>query len=172
VHALYYMFAQRGFSVLRFNFRSVGRSQGLFDNGAGELADAAAALDWMQALTKEARSCWLAGISFGSWISMQLLMRRPEVQGFLTIAPLAKHYDFSFLAPCPTSGLIVNGANDKVTEPEVVEALVKKLKTQKGITIEHVVMAETNHFFENKVDELTAICGSYVDRRMKEMGHG
>ncbi len=171
VHALYYMFAQRGFSVLRFNFRSVGRSQGLFDNGAGELADAAAALDWMQTLTKEAKSCWLAGISFGSWISMQLLMRRPEVQGFLTIAPLAKHYDFSFLAPCPTSGLIVNGANDKVTEPEVVEALVKKLKTQKGITIEHVVMADTNHFFENKVDELTAICGSYVDRRMKEMGH-
>ncbi len=171
VHSLYYMFAQRGFSVLRFNFRSVGRSQGLFDNGAGELADAAAALDWMQTLTKEARSCWLAGVSFGSWISMQLLMRRPEVQGFMTIAPLARHYDFSFLAPCPTSGLIVNGEKDKVTTPDVVEALVKKLKTQKGITIEHVVMPDTNHFFQGKTDELTAICASYLDRRMKEMGH-
>ncbi len=172
VHALYYMFARRGFSVLRFNFRSVGRSQGLFDNGAGELADAAAALDWMQTLTKEARSCWLAGVSFGSWISMQLLMRRPEVQGFLTIAPLASHYDFSFLAPCPTSGLIVNGAQDKVVPPEVVEeALVKKLKTQKGIEIEHVVMEGANHFFEGKVDELVALCDAYVGRRMKELGH-
>ena len=170
VHSLYYMFAQRGFSVLRFNFRGVGRSQGLFENGAGELADAAAALDWMQTLTKEARSCWIAGVSFGAWISMQLLMRRPEIQGFLTIAPLAKHYDFSFLAPCPTSGLIVNGAEDKVTPPDVVEALVKKLKTQKGITIDHVPMPKTNHFFEGKIDELTAICSAYVDRRMEEMG--
>ncbi len=48
VHSLYYMFAQRGFSVLRFNFRGVGRSQGLFENGAGELSDAASALDWLQ----------------------------------------------------------------------------------------------------------------------------
>ncbi len=171
VHALYYMFANQGFSVLRFNFRSVGRSQGLFENGAGELADAAAALDWMQTLTKEARSCWLAGVSFGSWISMQLLMRRPEVQGFLTIAPLARHYDFSFLAPCPTSGLFVNGAEDKVTPPEVTEQLVKKLKTQKGITIDHVVMEGTNHFFEGKVEELTALCDAYVKRRMEELGH-
>ncbi len=125
----------------------------------------------MQTITREARSCWLAGVSFGSWISMQLLMRRPEVQGFLTIAPLAKHYDFSFLAPCPTSGLIVNGALDKVTPPEVVETLVKKLKTQKGITIDHVVIEGANHFFEGKVDELTALCDAYVGRRMREMGH-
>ena len=37
VHSLYHMFASRGFSVLRFNFRGVGRSQGMFENGAGEL---------------------------------------------------------------------------------------------------------------------------------------
>ncbi|WP_038036536.1 alpha/beta hydrolase [Thermopetrobacter sp. TC1] len=170
VHALYYMFVRRGFSVLRFNFRGVGRSQGLFDNGAGELADAAAALDWLQLVTKEPRSCWLAGVSFGSWISMQLLMRRPEVQGFITIAPLAKHYDFSFLAPCPTSGLFVNGAEDKVTPPEEVEKLVKKLKTQKGITIDHVVIPGANHFFEGKRDELIAVCDDYLVRRMEEMG--
>ena len=45
VYHLYYAFAERGFSVLRFNFRGVGRSQGMFDHGAGELSDAAAALD-------------------------------------------------------------------------------------------------------------------------------
>ena len=39
VHMLYELFRSRGFSVLRFNFRGVGRSQGLFDNGAGELAE-------------------------------------------------------------------------------------------------------------------------------------
>ena len=54
---------------------------------------------------REAKICWIAGISFGAWISMQLLMRRPEISGFISMAPLAKHYDFSFLAPCPASGL-------------------------------------------------------------------
>jgi len=167
VHSLYYMFAERGFSVMRFNFRGVGRSQGLFDNGAGELADAAAALDWLQAINREARVCWITGISFGAWISMQLLMRRPEISGFISIAPLAKHYDFSFLAPCPASGLFVNGDEDQVTPPAVVQNLVTKLKTQRGITIEHILMEGANHFFADRIDELTQICSDYLDRRMK-----
>ena len=166
VHDLYYMFRDRGFSVLRFNFRGVGRSQGLFDNGAGELSDAAAALDWMQTYNKEAATCWIVGISFGAWISMQLLMRRPEIAGFISIAPLAKHYDFSFLAPCPASGLFVNGQYDTVTPADSINALVAKLKTQKGIKIDHVVMPDTNHFFEDKIPELTDICASYLDKRL------
>ena len=167
VHSLHYMFIDRGFSVLRFNFRGVGRSQGLFDNGAGELSDAAAALDWMQSHNREARICWIAGISFGAWISMQLLMRRPEISGFISIAPLAKHYDFSFLAPCPASGLFVNGDQDAVTPPDAVQSLVTKLKTQKGITIDHKVMADANHFFTDRIEELTEICGKYLDKRLK-----
>ena len=50
-------FAERGFSVLRFNFRGVGRSQGAFDHGQGELSDAASALDWAQSINPEARAC-------------------------------------------------------------------------------------------------------------------
>ena len=46
--ALYKLFQARGFSVLRFNFRGVGKSQGSYDNGEGELADAATAMDWLQ----------------------------------------------------------------------------------------------------------------------------
>ncbi len=166
VHSLYYMFAQRGFSTLRFNFRGVGRSQGLFENGAGELSDAASALDWLQAHNREAKICWIAGVSFGAWISMQLLMRRPEISGFISVAPLAKHYDFSFLAPCPASGLFVNGDKDTVTPPEAVNTLVTKLKTQKGIVIEHKVMTGANHFFQDKIDDLTKICAGYLDKRL------
>jgi len=166
VYDLFYAIAQRGFSALRFNFRAVGRSQGSFDHGAGELSDAAAALDWVQSVTPDAKSCWIAGVSFGAWIGMQLLMRRPEIEGFISVAPPANRFDFSFLAPCPSSGLIVHGDSDRVAPLKDVETLVSKLKTQKGIVIEQSVIAGANHFFDNKTEELIASCSNYLDKRL------
>jgi alpha/beta superfamily hydrolase len=166
IYRLFYMFKERGFAVLRFNFRGVGRSQGQFDHGAGELSDAASALDWVQTIHPDARSCWVAGFSFGAWIGMQLLMRRPEIEGFISIAPPANLHDFSFLAPCPSSGLIVHGDVDKVVPPKDVQNLVDKLKMQKGIVIDQKVIDGANHFFEQKVDELIDTCSGYLDRRL------
>ncbi|GBE43093.1 alpha/beta hydrolase family protein [bacterium BMS3Bbin10] len=166
VYQLYYTFVRRKFSVLRFNFRGVGRSQGLFDNGAGELSDAASALDWMQGYNPESRFCWIAGVSFGAWISMQLLMRRPEIAGFISVAPPANLYDFSFLAPCPSSGLMINGGEDRVVSTEDVIGLVERLKTQKGVIIDHQVVPKANHFFENHVDVLMEQIDAYLDSRL------
>jgi alpha/beta superfamily hydrolase len=166
IYQLYYAFVHRGFSALRFNFRGVGRSQGNFDHGTGELSDSAAALDWAQSITPEAKSCWIAGFSFGAWIGMQLLMRRPEVEGFISIAPEPNRYDFSFLAPCPSSGLIIHGDKDIVAPAKDINTLVEKLKTQKGIVIEQKVVAGANHFFENKIDVLMGSVNGYLDKRL------
>ena len=165
VYSLYYTFVKRGFSVLRFNFRGVGRSQGIFDQGPGELSDAATALDWLQLANPDAKSCWIAGVSFGAWIAMQLLMRRPEIDGFISVAPPANLYDFSFLAPCPSSGLMINGDRDRVVPVAAVKTLVDKLKTQRGIVVSHEVVAGANHFFEDKVEDLTAAVERYLDKR-------
>jgi alpha/beta superfamily hydrolase len=166
VYHLYYLFVERGFSVLRFNFRGVGRSQGYFDNGPGELADAASALDWLQLQNPDSRSCWIAGVSFGTWIAMQLLMRRPEIEGFISVAPPANLYDFTFLAPCPSSGLMVNGAKDRVVPTEAVRGLVDRLKTQKGIVIDHATVPDANHFFEGRMDGLMEVVDAYLDKRL------
>ena len=157
-------------SALRFNFRGVGRSQGGFDHGIGELSDAASALDWAQTVNPEARSCWIAGFSFGSWIGMRLLMRRPEIEGFISIAPPANLYDFSFLAPCPSSGLIIHGDKDAVVPHRDVTTLVEKLKTQKGIVIEQKVVPGANHFFDGKVEPLMTSVGAYLDKRLGTKG--
>ena len=117
VYNLHYTFHRIGFTCLRFNFRGVGRSQGEYDQGIGELSDAAAALDYLQSLNPNAKNCWVAGFSFGAWIGMQLLMRRPEIAGFISVAPPANQYDFCFLAPCPSSGLIISGSADRVVPP-------------------------------------------------------
>ena len=166
VYSLYYTFAKRGFSVLRFNFRGVGRSQGFWDGGPGELADAASALDWLQIVKPDSKTCWIAGVSFGTWIAMQLLMRRPEIDGFICVAPPSNLYDFSFLAPCPSSGLMINGDKDRVVPTQSVADLSAKLKTQRGIKIDHEVVPGANHFFENKTDELEGVVGSYLDMRL------
>jgi hypothetical protein len=164
-YALHYAFRDLGFTVMRFNFRGVGRSQGEFDQGIGELSDAAAALDYLQTQNPNARGCWVAGFSFGAWIGMQLLMRRPEITGFVSVAPPANLYDFSFLAPCPSSGLIINGEADRIVPMADVVGLVNKLKAQKGIQITHTTVPEANHFFE-----MIDVVKGYVHARLKEGG--
>ena len=164
--AMYKSFVARGFAVLRFNFRGVGRSQGTFDNGIGELSDAASALDWVQSIHPEAQTTWVAGFSFGAWIGMQLLMRRPEIRGFLSVAPPANMYDFSFLAPCPSSGIIVAGGQDEIVPPPAIQKLVDKLRTQKGLTIHHDEIPRANHFFEHELDQLMKSLDNYLDMRL------
>jgi hypothetical protein len=166
IYNLYYAFLERGFSVLRFNFRGIGRSQGVFDHGSGELSDAASALDWAQAMAPEAKTCWVAGVSFGAWIGMQLLMRRPEIEGFLSIAAMANRYDYTFLAPCPSSGLFIHGENDRVSPVKESISAIDKVKMQKGGRIEHQVIPGANHFFEDRMDELTGAVSAYLDKRM------
>lgn len=163
---LYHAFAHRGFATLRFNFRGVGRSQGEFDSGVGELSDAASALDWLQSMNPNSTGTWIAGFSFGAWIGMQLLMRRPEIKGFISVAPPANLYDFSFLAPCPSSGLIVQADQDDLVTPISIVKLVEKLKTQKAITIHHDVIKGANHFFESELNALMTSVNNYLNMRL------
>jgi len=168
VYAIYHAFVRRGFASLRFNFRGVGRSQGAFARGEGGLSDAAAALDWLQAANPDAPNCWIGGFSFGAWIGMQLLMRRPEISGFVSIAPPANMYDFSFLAPCPSSGLMINGEKDRVVPTNSVAELTQRLKTQRGIKITHEIIPGANHFFEDKIDDLKKSVSEYLDGRIEQ----
>ncbi|MBV9523394.1 MAG: alpha/beta hydrolase [Alphaproteobacteria bacterium] len=169
VYSLYHAFVRCGFSALRFNFRGVGRSQGTFDRGEGELSDAASALDWLQGYNANASACWIGGFSFGAWIGMQLLMRRPEIDGFISVAPPANLYDFSFLAPCPSSGLILHGDQDTIVSLEAAQKLVNKLSHQRDIKIDYRIISGADHFFQNHLDQLAAHAETYIaanlDRR-------
>lgn len=164
VYTLFQVFAQKGYATLRFNFRGVGRSQGRFNRGDGELSDAAAALDWLQAVNPNTSGCWVAGFSFGAWIGMQLLMRRPEVGRFIAVSPPANVYDFAFLAPCPSSGLVLHGDADEVVPRESVEKLVQKLSHQRDIAIDYRVVKGASHFFYEHLPQLASAADDYVKR--------
>ncbi len=166
VYELYNMFLRRGFSVLRFNFRGVGRSVGEYDQGQGELADAATALDFLQQLNPNAPFAWVAGFSFGSWIGMQLLMRRPEIVGFISVSASANLFDFTFLAPCPSSGVVIHGEADKVCPPDDTRIMVDRTRTQKGRKVEFQVIPGADHFFEAHMDQMIGAADAYLMRRL------
>ncbi|MET0155700.1 MAG: alpha/beta hydrolase [Rickettsiales bacterium] len=161
VYRLYQTFARCGFSVFRFNFRGVGRSQGEYDHGVGELSDAAAALDWLQRQNQTASGCWVAGFSFGAWIALQLLMRRPEIKRFIAVAPPAVNMDFSFLSPCPASGLVVQGTQDAVVKEADVRKLSEKMRSQ-PIHTDYRTIEGADHFFKEKGEEFDAEIEAYV----------
>lgn len=165
VYALYRTFADLGFTTLRFNFRGVGRSEGGFDNGEGELNDAASALDWLQSVNPQSKICYIGGFSFGAWIAMQLLMRRPELDGFVSVAPPADRYDFTFLAPCPVPGLILQGGKDDIVPPTFVAKLADKLQQQRGIKIDYQQIPDGDHFFAGKLPDLCKSMEHYIRGR-------
>ena len=166
VFIMFNNFVERGFSVLRFNFRGVGRSQGAFDNGVGELSDAAYAFDWMQQFNGNSPFCWIGGYSFGALISMQLMMRRPEIEGFVSISPPAGTEDFSFLAPCPSSGLIIHGDKDTHISLDAVKKLAQKLDGQKNISVNLSVVKGADHFYKDNMDNLSKEVASYLEKSL------
>ena len=167
VQETYNIFVKNNFSVLRINFRGVGKSEGTFDNGQGELSDAAAALDWIERENQDYSQCWVSGFSFGSLICMQLIMRRPEVNKFIAIAPQPNVYDFTFLAPCPSSGQVVFGEKDELVSKESINELNNRLKSQKGIEVIFSEIKGANHFFKDKEEDLRKTIDKYIKDKTK-----
>ena len=161
---IFQTFLENDFSVCRFNFRGVGKSDGEFDNGQGELADAAAALDWLEKENFDNSQCWVSGFSFGSLIAMQLLMRRPEINRFISVSPQPNVYDFSFLTPCPSSGLMVFGKKDELVPINYIKDLDKRLSLQKGIKVDFQQVNEANHFFSKSEEVLKKVLDKYIKR--------
>ena len=166
VYESYNSFYKMGFSVIRINFRGVEKSDGVFDNGQGELSDAAAALDWIEKENPGYGQCWISGFSFGSLICMQLIMRRPEVSKFIIISPQPNIYDYSFLAPCPSSGLVVYGKNDELVPEEYTLTLKKKLDAQKNTNVEFVSINNANHFFKSKEKDMISVIDKYIKSKI------
>ena len=162
VYETYNCFYKNNFSVIRINFRGVDKSDGIFDNGQGELSDAAAALDWIEKENPGYSQCWISGFSFGALICMQLIMRRPEVNKFITISPQPNLYDFTFLSPCPISGMILYGKNDELVQIDSIVNLKKRLSIQKNIDVKFESISNANHFFKNKEKELSTSIDRYI----------
>ncbi|KGI79033.1 alpha/beta hydrolase [Oleiagrimonas soli] len=139
---------ESGLATVRFNFRGVGASEGVYDEGNGEGDDLAAVFDWVRSRRTD-DAVWLAGFSFGSYVALRNAARL-GADALITIAPPVGRWDFEgFEMPaCPW--LIIQGEEDEVVDPDAVFAWAEKLKPAP-----HVVrMPETSHFFHRRLMDL------------------
>lgn len=170
VYNLYKCFAENDFSVLRINFRGVGKSEGTFDKGIGELSDAAASMDWVQSIAPGTPSqIWSVGFSFGALIALQLVMRRPEISHFVSVSTPANKYDFGFLSPCPIPGLIAHGKNDSIADETSVSKLASRLDTSlKNGNVELHTIHGADHFFRDQthMEELIKRVDAFVKQHL------
>ena len=165
---LYRSFVRCGFDVLRFNYRGSGKSDGTFSNGEGEISDAEACLNWLSDRYPPKARYWVAGYSFGAWVSMQILMRRPECERFVGISLRPNLYPFDFLAPCPHPGLIVHGTEDTVTPCDLVVRLGYQLSAQKrGQKISLKLISGADEKFSEHLRDLEDHISQYIEKEIE-----
>ena len=112
VHTLARAFVQSGWTALRFNFRGVGASQGVYDEGRGELDD----LLGVVAQTAPAGTLALAGFSFGSYVvthAVRALWVQRNIEKIVLVGAAASRFDLAPLLPdAHERSLVVHGEHD------------------------------------------------------------
>lgn len=170
-YTLFQAFRNLGFSVLRFNFRGVGGSQGEQDGtGAGELIDTITVLDWLQSLPYDFGPTWIAGYEFGAWVAAQVLMRRPELKGFVFASPPLHLHNFDFLSPCPASGLIIHPEKDIYNTEAAITHLAEQLDEYQYISVKACIIPGADYQYTNKLKPLyDAILGEVPTLKLNNL---
>lgn len=169
VYNIYTTLVKQGYTVLRINFRGVGRSQGTFNKGIGELTDAGTAMDWLRQNNPFNSYSVVAGFSFGAAIGMDLIARRPEIKDFIAVSPPVDRYDFSSFLLCPIPGIILYGDQDSVVRQDQIESFVNKLTNQNKAKINCSMISGADHFFRNKMLELTQAIEGYFGLKYQQL---
>jgi alpha/beta superfamily hydrolase len=144
--------------ALRFNFRGVGRSQGVHDDGRGEQNDVRAALDEVERLFP-GLPLVLGGFSFGSTMALKVGLADPQVKAVFALGfPASLVADTSFLEDCTKPRLFIQCEKDPFGTGEKIRALVEKLPQPREL----VVVPGGDHLFTGRLDELEGALGNWI----------
>jgi uncharacterized protein len=151
-------FHAAGFTTLAFNFRGVGGSEGVHGEGRTEVADVAGALGHLRAaLDAPPTLIAVAGYSFGSVVGGRAAAADPGVGFYLGVAPVLARYDYAFLAGLRGRMALIAGTHDEFSDPARLEALAASLPERPWLRV-----LDTDHFFADALDELTAACAEAI----------
>ncbi|MDR1495056.1 MAG: hypothetical protein LBI29_03410 [Rickettsiales bacterium] len=163
VEIIFNTFVENDFSALRFDFIDHKVDKSEVDNS--NLLDMTAALDWLHSKNFECRSFWACGVDYGAFVTLQLVMRRPELENYVLISPNMKKNDMSFIIPCSACGLIIRGSEDmKFTEDECL-TLQERLLTKAESKVKCAIVYGAERDFSGELEQLDAELASYLEEK-------
>jgi uncharacterized protein len=151
-----------GLVTLRINFRGVGQSSGLHDEGRGERDDAQAALDYLSR-NYPGQSITLCGFSFGALVGMHVGIVDPRVDRLISIGTPVAKYDFSFLTSCRKPILFVHGELDEFGSPDELKPVIARIPAE---LMQLSVIPGADHFFNDHLDELKQAITEWLSRQL------
>ncbi|MBR5904148.1 MAG: alpha/beta fold hydrolase [Alphaproteobacteria bacterium] len=151
-YAMFRAFMDIGFSVVRFDYRGVGDSEGAMGTISDNMLDIEMVMNWIQNQNEESDSIWLAGNGMGAWYLLQMLMRRPEVSGFVMVSPDPSMTDFTFLSPRPNRGLLIQGQNESEESIAFGTHLIQVIKKQAKIDMETIRIKNADANYSQSAD--------------------
>ena len=140
-----------GLVTLRINFRGVGQSTGVHDEGRGERDDVRAGLDYLSSNYPNEITT-LCGFSFGARVGLEVGIADERVRYLIGIGTPIDKYDFAFLQSCRKPLLLVHGENDEYGAAGGLKKLAAEL--EKHTKVRLVIIPGAGHFFDNHLDEL------------------
>jgi hypothetical protein len=138
-----------GCAVLRFNFRGVGSSAGVFDEGVGESDDFRAGLDFMQQRYQGVR-LWAGGFSFGAWIALTVAAQNPRVSTMIGIAPPVARNDMEAVRRSTKAKFFIQGERDELCPLKQMQEFYAHCEEPKEL----VVIDAADHLFDGKTSEV------------------
>ena len=153
-----------GLTVLRINFRGVGQSTGVHDEGLGERDDVRDALDYLSSHYPGQRII-LCGFSFGSRVGLEVGIKEPRVAFLIGIGTPLDKYDFGFLADCRKPLLLVHGENDEFGDVEQLRKLVAEFEN--NVPVRLVVIPGAGHFFEDHLEDLKRVIAEWSNEQFE-----
>lgn len=150
-----------GYAVLRFNFRGVGRSQGVYDEGRGEQDDVRAAVAMLES-EFPGLSIVAGGFSFGSVMALRVGVEDPRVTALIALGfPVARLKRTTFAASSTKPRLFVQGELDEFGDGDAMRGFVAALPEPRTL----VVIPGSDHFFTDKTKELGAAISDWPELR-------
>lgn len=143
-------YQKKNYSTLRFNFRGVGKSQGRYDQGRGEIQDLLAAFSWLRA--KSFTSIDLAGYSFGTWINAHAA-GEAAINSMIMVSPPVALMDFGMSPSITCLNLVVTGSADEFAPPRLIEPMLPSWNLRAVLRI----IDGADHFYFGFLEELSAI---------------
>ncbi len=150
-----------GVHVLRFNFRGVGKSEGIFDNAKGELDDLLAIIEWARANLSDS-PLLLAGFSFGSSIAARASYSVAGLVHLTLVAPPVERYEYDRYGIFTAPVCVVQGDQDE----RVIAQGVYDWVTQLRSPAELIRYPETGHFFHGFLTNLKTDLSNILVRQI------